>query len=103
MRNPNMRRAIPTSLLSVVWACSHMTPQNNVTRPANLTLNPCSRENEQIIVRISEIDIAARYLDVYRAILIEEVEASVRLEPGVISIFPMYQKDYPTTAKILAI
>jgi hypothetical protein len=47
-------------------------------------------------VRISEIGIDADYLEEYKAILKEEAELSVRLEPGVIAIFPMYQKDNPT-------
>jgi 4-carboxymuconolactone decarboxylase len=43
------------------------------------------------------------YLEEYAALLKEEAEASVRLEPGVISIFPMFQKDNPTEIRILEI
>jgi quinol monooxygenase YgiN len=56
-----------------------------------------------MIVRISEIRIAAQHLDSYKAILKEEAEASVRLEPGVISIFPMFQRETPTEVRILEI
>lgn len=56
-----------------------------------------------MMVRISEIEIVPEYLDEYKAILKEESEASVRLEPGVISIFPMYQKESPTQVRILEI
>jgi quinol monooxygenase YgiN len=42
-------------------------------------------------------------LDEYNTILKEESEASVRLEPGVISIFPMYQRENPTEVRILEI
>ena len=56
-----------------------------------------------MMVRISEIEIAANRLAEYKAILKEEAEASVRLEPGVISIFPMYQRDKPTEVRILEI
>src|SRR3712207_5833034 len=56
-----------------------------------------------MLVRISEIQIDASYLEEYTAILKEEAEASVRLEPGVISIFPMYQKYNPTEIRILEI
>ena len=56
-----------------------------------------------MLVRISEIQIHLEHLDEYNAILKEEAEASVRLEPGVISIFPMYQKGNPTEVRILEI
>jgi quinol monooxygenase YgiN len=55
------------------------------------------------MVRISEIQIDPARLDEYRAILKEESEASVRLEPGVISIFPMHQRENPTEIRILEI
>lgn len=56
-----------------------------------------------MLVRISEIQVDAEYLQDYRGILTEEAEASVRLEPGVVSIFPMYQKESPTEVRILEI
>ncbi len=56
-----------------------------------------------MMVRISEIEIHSHYLAEYKAILKEEAEASVQLEPGVISIFPMYQKENPTQVRILEI
>jgi quinol monooxygenase YgiN len=57
----------------------------------------------QMIVRLSEIEIAPEYLEEYVAILKKEAAASVRLEPGVISIFPMSQQDRPTQVRILEI
>jgi quinol monooxygenase YgiN len=60
-------------------------------------------EQEDMIVRISEIEIAQVHLDQYKAILKEEAAASVELEPGVISIFPMFQKDNPRQVRILEI
>jgi quinol monooxygenase YgiN len=56
-----------------------------------------------MIIRISEIEIDSTYLKEYIDILKEESEASVRLEPGVISIFPMFQKENPTEIRILEI
>jgi quinol monooxygenase YgiN len=60
-------------------------------------------QKEDMMVRISEIEIHSAYIDQYRAILKEEAGASVRLEPGVIAIFPMYQKAEPTQVRILEI
>lgn len=62
-----------------------------------------SASSAQMLVRISEIQIDPARLDEYNAILKEEAEASVRLEPGVISIFPMYQREKPTEVRILEI
>jgi quinol monooxygenase YgiN len=56
-----------------------------------------------MIVRISEIEIEPQYGDAYHGILKEEAEASVRLEPGVICIFPMYQAANPTAVRILEV
>lgn len=56
-----------------------------------------------MIVRISEIEIHRDSLPAYNAILKEEAEASVRLEPGVISIFPMYMQKDSTQIRILEI
>lgn len=74
-----------------------------------LLLNSCDNpkqvnkavETKDMMIRISEIEIDSNYLQEYNAILKEESEASVRLEPGVISIYPMYQKDNPTQIRIL--
>lgn len=56
-----------------------------------------------MMVRISEIEIEAHDLAAYKAILQEEAADSVRLEPGVIAIFPMYQRDHSTAIRILEI
>ena len=57
----------------------------------------------EMMVRMAEIEIAPEYLDTYLAILREESEASVRLEPGVICIYPMFQKEHPTQIRLLEI
>lgn len=60
-------------------------------------------QNKDQMVRIAEVEIMPDYLEQYKAILKEEAEASIRLEPGVIAIFPMFQKDHPNQIKILEI
>ena len=52
---------------------------------------------------MAEIEIDSAYLEEYKAILKEEAAASVRLEPGVITIFPMYEEDSPFQVRILEI
>lgn len=56
-----------------------------------------------VMVRISEIEIFPEFLEEYKMILKEEAAASVKIEPGVIAIFPMYQKENPTQLRIVEI
>ena len=60
-------------------------------------------EGSSMIVRISEIEIDSAYLEQYKSILKEEAAQSVKLEPGVIAIHPMMQKEDPTVFRILEI
>ena len=65
--------------------------------------NVAHAEESQMMVRISEIEVEADHLEQYKTILREEAEASVRLEPGVIAIFPMFQRESDTQFRILEI
>lgn len=60
-----------------------------------------SAQQKELMVRIAEIEIDPAYLEEFKAILAEEAAASVKLEPGVIVIFPMYQKENPSQVRIL--
>jgi quinol monooxygenase YgiN len=68
-----------------------------------MNYNAVSARQKDMMVRISEIEIVPEFLDEYKAILKEEAAASVKLEWGVISIFPMYRKENPTQIRILEI
>ncbi len=65
------------------------------------TSNSISTQKKDMMIRISEIEIYPEYLSQYKAILKEESSASVKLEPGVLAIFPMYQKKDSTQIRIL--
>ena len=66
--------------------------------PSETNLN-----TNNMMIRISEIEINPNDLEHYIAILKEESAASVKLEPGVISIFPMFQNEHPNQIRILEI
>jgi hypothetical protein len=59
----------------------------------HLAVNAQTTPSSNMMVRIAEIEIDSTYLEEYMAILKEESSMSVKLETGVISIFPMFQKD----------
>jgi quinol monooxygenase YgiN len=60
-------------------------------------------QKNKMMIRLSEIEINSGYLKEYKAILKEESRASVKSEPGVIAIYPMYQNEHPTQVRILEI
>ncbi|WP_233219003.1 putative quinol monooxygenase [Adhaeribacter arboris] len=60
-------------------------------------------QKTDMMIRMAEIEIDANYREEYNKILQEEAGASVRLEPGVISIFPLYQKENLNQIRILEI
>lgn len=62
-----------------------------------------SAQQKDMMVRISEIEIVSEYLDEYKAILKQESAASVKLEPGVVAIFPMFEKEKRTQVRILEV
>jgi len=67
-----------------------------------LSINMVAQTNNMMI-RISEIEIDSSYLQEYKNILQIEAKASVQKESGVVAIFPMYQKENPAQIRILEI
>jgi quinol monooxygenase YgiN len=55
------------------------------------------------MVRIAEIEIDPAQLDVYRALLSEEIEASVAWEPGVLMLHAVAERDRPECIRILEV
>lgn len=62
-----------------------------------------SAQKKDMMIRIAEIEIYPEHLSQYKAILKEESAASVKLESGVLAIFPMYQKSDSTQIRIIEI
>ena len=60
-------------------------------------------QKSRVMIRISEIETDSNFVEEYKSILKEESRASMDLEPGVICIYPMYQKENPTQVRILEI
>jgi quinol monooxygenase YgiN len=62
-----------------------------------------SAEEKGQMVRLSKLVIDASQLEAYRSALREEVSASVRLEPGVLTLYAVAEKERPTHFTILEI
>jgi 4-carboxymuconolactone decarboxylase len=74
---------------------------NTVRKALGKPLLPIAKAD--MMIRISEIEIFPEYMDEYNSILKEESSASVKIEPGVLAIFPMIQKETPTQVRIIEI
>jgi quinol monooxygenase YgiN len=59
-----------------------------------------SENMNQPLVRIAEIEIDPAQLDAYRAELKEEIAASMRVEPGVLTLLAVSVKEHPTQIRI---
>lgn len=55
------------------------------------------------MVRLAKLVIDPGHLEQYKAILKEEIEASVRIEPGVLTLYAVSEKENPTHFTILEI
>lgn len=52
------------------------------------------------VVRLAELEIDPAQLENYKAALKEEIEASIRLEPGVLTLYAVSVKDNPVQIRI---
>jgi len=52
------------------------------------------------LVRLAELEIDPAQLDAYRAALREEIETSVRVEPGVLAMYAVAVKDHPNQIRL---
>ena len=53
------------------------------------------------LTRIAELDIDPARLDAYTAAVREEMDTSVRVEPGVLALYCVAEKDRPTRLRFL--
>ena len=52
-------------------------------------------QGDKPMVRMAKIVVDSAQLDSYRAALKEGIEAAVRVEPGVLTLFAVYDKEHP--------
>ncbi|CDZ66125.1 Antibiotic biosynthesis monooxygenase [Neorhizobium galegae bv. orientalis] len=55
------------------------------------------------MVRIAELEIDPAQIDTYRALLAEEIEASMDNEPGVLMLHAVSEKERPEQVRILEV
>ena len=55
------------------------------------------------LVRIAELEIDPAHLDAYKIALREEIEASVRVEPGVLALYAVSIRDQPNQIRLFEV
>jgi quinol monooxygenase YgiN len=65
--------------------------------------NNASAQEKSRMVRLAKLVIDSTQLERYKAALKEEIETSVRLEPGVLTLYAVSEKNNPTHIMILEI
>ena len=66
-------------------------------------INHASAQNKNQMVRLAKLVIDSSQLENYKAALKEEIETSVRVEPGVKTLYAVSEKNNPTHITILEI
>lgn len=59
--------------------------------------------NGKPVVRMAELEIDPSTIETYRALLTEEIEASIALEDGVLSLNAVSIRDHPNKIRILEV
>lgn len=58
---------------------------------------------QEKVVRIAELEIDPGRLEAYRTLLGEEIEASIELEPGVLMLHALAERERPEQIRILEV
>jgi len=63
----------------------------------------CAEDQSERVVRIAELEIDPAQLDAYKAALREEIEQSINLEPGVLTLYAVAVKEHPNQIRLFEI
>jgi quinol monooxygenase YgiN len=59
-----------------------------------------AQEQSERVVRLAELEIDPNQLEQYKAALKTEIETSVRIEPGVLTLYAVSVKDHPEQIRL---
>jgi quinol monooxygenase YgiN len=62
-----------------------------------------AQDSKEPYVRVAEIEIDPLQLDAYKAAVKEQIEAAVRLEPGVLALYAVIDKENPARIVVFEI
>ena len=67
------------------------------------TVNGASAQEKNRVVQIASLQIDSAHLDEYKAMLKEGVETAIRVEPGVLTLYAVYEKEHPTHVTVFEV
>jgi len=70
---------------------------------ATMSINAVAAQNSKPYVRIASIIVDSAQLDSYKLAVKEHAEAAVGKEPGVLTLYAVYDKDTPTHVTVFEI
>jgi 4-carboxymuconolactone decarboxylase len=88
---------------NLVYTCGGIAPKVIGCLLMLFSFQCVSAQEKRQMVRLAKIVIDSAQLENYKAFLKEEIEASVRLEPGVLTLYALSEKNKPTHITILEI
>ncbi|XIA62830.1 putative quinol monooxygenase [Bradyrhizobium sp. TZ2] len=70
---------------------------------AVLAVPATAQQSHRQYVQVAEIEIDPAQLEAYRAAAREQIETAIRVEPGVLVLYALSEKDAPTHVKVFEI
>ncbi len=64
---------------------------------------PFAKQKQDPLVRLAELEIDPAQLESYKGALKEEIETSIRVEPGVLTLYAVAEKENPSHIRIFEI
>ena len=74
-----------------------------ITMTAFVFSNSVSAQDKNLVVRIAKLQIDPAQLENYKAAVKEHIETAVRVEPGVLTLYAVYEKNNPTHVTVFEI
>jgi len=68
-----------------------------------LAYGSASAQEKKPMVRMARIVVDSAQLEAYKAALKEEIETSVKVEPGVLTLYAVYEKEHPTHVTVMEV
>ena len=62
-----------------------------------------SAQDKIQVVRMAKLEIDSSQLEQYKAMLKEGIETAVRTEPGVLTLYAVYEKEHPTRVTVIEV
>jgi len=90
--------ALPVFLMASALGAG--SPVNDVSDSLTAT---SMQAGQNQIVRLAKLEIYPEHLDSYKAALREEIETSIRIEPGVLALRAVSEKNNPTHITIMEV